>query len=121
LLHSLGKFLQEEFCRRGGDVAFRWAGDEFAVILPGASLANARLRAEVLRKQVSRLRVRHQEKTLRPVTVSIGVAALTDHGFTPELLLDAADTALMRAKRNGRNRVEVARLSNKGKGDFPSS
>jgi diguanylate cyclase (GGDEF)-like protein len=109
LLRNLGALL-ERFCRRGGDIAFRYAGDEFTVILPGASLENSRLRAEELRKQVERLRVRYQDKPLGPVTVSIGVAAFPGHGSTPEALIEAADQAAFRAKRNGRNRVEVASI-----------
>jgi diguanylate cyclase (GGDEF)-like protein len=109
VLRSLGTFLQDDFCRRAGDVAFRFGGEEFTVILPGASLENSRLRAEELRKQVRRLRVRHENRPLGRVTVSVGVAAFPDHGSTPEALIKAADQAQIRAKRKGRDRVEVAR------------
>jgi diguanylate cyclase (GGDEF)-like protein len=120
LLRQLGRFLQEDFCRRGGDIAFRYGGEEFTVILPGAALENTRLRAEELRKQVRRLQVRHEERPLGQVTVSVGVAAFPDHGSTPEALIKAADTALFRAKRKGRDRVEVARLPNQRRSRTPS-
>src|SRR6266542_3200878 len=113
VLRRLGTLLRERLCRRPGDLAFRYgAGDEFTVILPGASLKNSQQRAEELRKEVMGLRVPHEEKLLRPVTVSIGVAAFPDHGSTPEAMIKAADYALFRAKEKGRNRVEIAGLPN---------
>src|SRR5262249_49860229 len=89
VLRNLGSFLQERLCRREGDLAFRYAGEEFTVILPGASLENSRLRAEELRRQVKGLQVRHEERLLDPVSVSIGVAAFPEHGSTPAALIKA--------------------------------
>jgi diguanylate cyclase (GGDEF)-like protein len=113
LLRHLGTFLQESFCRRAGDVAFRYAGEEFTVILPGASLADSWRRAHELLKQVRRLHVRHEDKPLGRVTVSVGVAAFPEDGFTAEALIMVADKRLLRAKEEGRDRVEPGRPPNR--------
>jgi diguanylate cyclase (GGDEF)-like protein len=57
------------------------------------------------------MRVVHQGRTIGPLTASIGVAAFPDHGLDGETLLRAADTALYRAKHEGRDRVIVASVS----------
>jgi len=64
--------------------------------------------AEVIREKVAQLNVQYQGQVLEPVSISIGVGIFPDHGQTPEALIHNADTALYRAKNNGRNRVEVA-------------
>ncbi len=93
---------------RSCDVACRFGGEEFAVILPEASLEVSRQRAEQLREKAAHLNARHRFESLGNVTISIGVASFPEHGNTSELLLEAADGALYRAKREGRNRVNVA-------------
>jgi diguanylate cyclase (GGDEF)-like protein len=113
LLRHLGTFLQESFCRRAGDLAFRYAGEEFTVILPGASLADCCRRATDLLKHVRRLHVRHEDKPLGRVTVSVGVAAFPEDGFTAEALIEVADKRLIRAKEKGRDRVEPTRPPNR--------
>ena len=77
-------------------------------MLPGASLAVARQRAEELRRAVAAMRVRHAQLDMPAVSMSCGVAAFPDHGVTADALLRAADQALYRAKEAGRNRVESA-------------
>jgi diguanylate cyclase (GGDEF)-like protein len=102
-------------CLRGAlrptDMIARYGGEEFAVLLPGAALAQARevgerLRAAVASRPIDGL----GDEPLDPVTVSIGVAELPKardaHAF-----IEAADRALYRAKREGRNRVCVAEPS----------
>jgi diguanylate cyclase (GGDEF)-like protein len=106
LLRSLGSFLHNNV--RGGDVACRFGGEEFVLILPEAPLEAARQRAEELRIGCSDLFVQHRGQALGAVTVSLGVAAFPEHGSTAEALLSAADAALYRAKQEGRNRVVVA-------------
>ncbi len=93
---------------RGGDIACRMGGEEFAIMMPGASLNVARQRAEHLRAAVAALRVRHAQVDLPSVSMSCGVAAFPDHGVTADALLRASDQALYRAKEAGRNRVESA-------------
>lgn len=78
----------------------RYGGEEFALLLPGVDAAQARQRAEVLRAAVA--------ASPLGVTVSVGVAGFVpDPGSGRDLLLRRADGALYRAKRAGRNRVEV--------------
>ncbi|MEO6226519.1 MAG: diguanylate cyclase, partial [Thermomonas sp.] len=65
-------------------------------------------RAEAIRVAVEAMQVAHLGAALGKVTVSIGVATFPDHGAAPDVLMRLADEALYRAKRAGRNRVEVA-------------
>ena len=105
LLRHLGSFLQSYI--RADDLAFRYGGEEFVVILPEAKLDSARLRAEQLVRDFRRLDVQYRGSTLGPLTVSVGLAAFPDHGTTAEAVLRAADQALYRAKAEGRDRVVV--------------
>jgi diguanylate cyclase (GGDEF)-like protein len=91
---------------RKQDMAARWGGDEFAVLLPETNLEEAVAAAERLRARVQAARpVRHDV----PLTVSIGVAALdVDAPDAAELVVAAADGALYEAKAAGRNRVAAA-------------
>ncbi len=93
---------------RGGDIACRMGGEEFAIMMPGATLAVAGQRAEELRRAITELRVRHAKLDMPAISMSCGVAAFPDHGVTADALLRAADQALYRAKEAGRNRVESA-------------
>ncbi|MUZ75408.1 diguanylate cyclase [Agrobacterium vitis] len=101
---------------RPGDLASRYGGEELAVILPDTDGEGAREIAERLRLAIESLGLPHDDNPQGGgrVTVSIGSAtALSRSGGTigmPEGLLLAADTALYKAKHNGRNRVEVALL-----------
>lgn len=106
LLSGFGKLLQEH--SRGEDIACRYGGEEFTLIMPETEVETALKRAEDIRAAVEGMRVRHLGSELPKVTVSIGVAGFPVDGSAPEELLRAADEALYRAKRNGRNRVERA-------------
>lgn len=105
LLRHLGSFLQSYI--RADDLAFRYGGEEFVVILPEATLDSARQRAEKLVKDFKRLDVQYRGQTLGPLTVSVGLAAFPEHGDSAEAVLRAADQALYRAKAEGRDRVVV--------------
>ncbi len=109
LLRVLGDFLLTHV--RAEDIACRYGGEEFVVILPEASLAMCRSRAEQLWKGVQGLSVNVHGELLRGVTTSVGVAAFPGHGTTMSGLLRAADAALYAAKRQGRDRVEIAALT----------
>jgi len=74
----------------------------------GASLEIAGQRAEELRQGVERLELGHGGKTLKPVTISLGVACFPEHGASWEAALKTADAALYRAKAAGRNCVVMA-------------
>ena len=92
------------------DIACRYGGEEFLLVMPGASLEHTREQAEHLRQAVKALEVKYQDRFLKAPTISLGVAIFPDHGTTSEELIDAADAALYRAKKAGRDRVEVARF-----------
>ena len=106
LLAQFGKLLAEH--GRGEDIACRYGGEEFTLILPEAPAEAALERARAICSAVEAMRVQHMGRELPQVTVSIGVATFPAHGNSPEDLLRAADEALYRAKHGGRNRVEQA-------------
>jgi len=93
---------------RAEDIVCRFGGEEFLVILPQANLKVSQARAERIRSKLRELTVLHQGQPLGMVTVSVGVAELPRHGTTPKELIEAADAALYRAKKAGRDRVMVA-------------
>ena len=105
-LKELGKFLKEQI--RQYDIACRFGGEEFVLMLPEISLDLAKERAESMREKAKRLRVQYKDHTLDPVTISLGVAVFPEHGSTGEAVLKAADEALYKAKREGRDRVVAA-------------
>tara|TARA_R100000306_G_scaffold62494_2_gene71177 strand:- start:22511 stop:24634 length:2124 start_codon:yes stop_codon:yes gene_type:complete len=97
--------------QRPSDLVGRWGGEEFMILLADATGPAAVTIAERIRQLIARTVVRHEAITIN-ISVSIGVAATipgnTGTGYsTPDLLVDAADRALYRAKLNGRNRVEL--------------
>jgi len=89
---------------RTHDLAARYGGEEFAILLPATSLETAMGIAERIREEVARVRFPDCPEHL---TISIGLAAWAP-GETARDLFAHADAALYKAKRNGRNRVEVA-------------
>ena len=90
---------------RTGDALYRYGGEEFLVLLPEQRIDAAALAAERLRAAVEALALPHPAGGV--VTVSAGVAAMTDDDCQPDELFKLADQALYRAKHGGRNRVEL--------------
>jgi diguanylate cyclase (GGDEF)-like protein/PAS domain S-box-containing protein len=105
LLRGVGDFLKTH--TRGEDIACRYGGEEFILVLPGAALEHTRQRAEEIRMGIQALVMHHQGQALDTVTISVGVAVFPD-SETADLLIRAADQALYQAKRNGRDRVAIA-------------
>jgi len=93
---------------RAEDFVCRYGGEEFVIVLPTADLRATAARAERIRSRIRELVVMHQGQSLGLITISVGVAALPVHGMAEKELLQAADAALYRAKREGRDRVAVA-------------
>jgi two-component system cell cycle response regulator len=89
------------------DGAGRYGGEEFLLVLPGCDLATTVERAEQIRKGLSATEIKIRDRSLR-VTTSMGVAlAASDGDINAGELLLQADTALYRAKSNGRDRIEI--------------
>jgi diguanylate cyclase (GGDEF)-like protein len=105
VLRKVGCLLKE--WSRGEDIACRYGGEEFTLILTGTSSEVTRLRAEQFRQAARGLEVPHAGRSLGGITISAGVAAFPDHGFTAAEFLRAADQALYQAKAIGRDRVVV--------------
>ena len=92
--------------KRAGDLAARFGGEEFIVLMPRTSLAGALGVAEMLRSSIEALQIEHRTNPHRVVTVSIGcwsTVPAVDH--LPESLIEAADQGLYSAKQGGRNRI----------------
>jgi diguanylate cyclase (GGDEF)-like protein len=107
MLKGVGAELLRLF--RGEDVACRYGGDEFTIVLPEASLADVWRRAEQMRDAVKRLDLSYEGSKLGAITLSIGVAAYPDHGQTGERVLLASDAAAYAAKAEGGDRIMVGR------------
>jgi diguanylate cyclase (GGDEF)-like protein len=91
---------------RSADVASRYGGEEFSILLPQTSLAEATSIAERIRRRVERARYPHgKTQPHGAVTISIGVSAFSPTLNTPASIIGAADRALYLAKRQGKNRV----------------
>jgi diguanylate cyclase (GGDEF)-like protein len=100
-LRLVAETLRNHF--RPGDMVARFGGDEFSILLPGASAEDARTCAERARWAV--LKATEQDPGAPKITLSAGVAG-AERGDTLETLIARADDALYRAKLGGRNRVE---------------
>ncbi|MCS3902173.1 diguanylate cyclase (GGDEF)-like protein [Methylohalomonas lacus] len=117
--HQAGDLQLKEFAHylrrhiRGEDIACRYGGEEFVLLLPGSTLEQARDRAESLRQGLSSLQLDFHGQSLPTVTASFGVAAFTNQDQDWETVLHLADTALYQAKRAGRDRVVVTDYGDK--------
>lgn len=105
-LRKLGSLLLSQV--RGEDIACRYGGDEFILILPDASSQVTLQRAEQITKLARWAYLQLDGQNLSAVTLSIGVAVFPEHGETSTAILKAADAALYLAKHAGRNRVSMA-------------
>jgi diguanylate cyclase (GGDEF)-like protein len=109
VLRQLGAFLTGQI--RYEDIACRYGGEEFVIVLPDAALGIAAQRAEGIRSGVKSMRVQVAGKTLPGITLSLGVSAIPEFEASGEGLLRAADAALYRAKAEGRDRMVVAKAA----------
>jgi diguanylate cyclase (GGDEF)-like protein len=103
VLRALGAFLQKHV--RGSDIACRYGGEEFMLILSPSTVEGAQQRAEKIREDARLLKVDHAGKDLGAITLSLGVAIFPDHASDTAAMIKAADVALYQAKRDGRDRV----------------
>jgi diguanylate cyclase (GGDEF)-like protein len=102
-LVAVAQRLQAEL--RDSDQLGRWGGEEFVILLPGASLENAHHTSDRILRRVAAEPVRVQDAGVS-MTVSIGIAVFDPLHDEADTVLQRADAALYRAKANGRNRVE---------------
>jgi two-component system cell cycle response regulator len=110
--HDAGDDVLREFALRirksirNIDLACRYGGEEFVIVMPETDLAVATVVAERIRRRIATepFSIQQGARELE-VTISIGIAALGDPSDTATTILKRADTALYRAKRDGRNRV----------------
>jgi len=112
--HEAGDWLLQELARifrtqlRAEDIACRYGGEEFTLILPELAQDVAAERAEDLLRAVRASEVQYRGKALPPFSISIGVSTCPRNGVARETLLLAADRALYAAKEQGRDRAIVA-------------
>src|SRR5258705_12278473 len=90
---------------RGEDIICRYGGDEFLMVMAQASLDVLQERAEELRRGVRGLEIEYDGRRIGGLTLSVGIGIFPDHGESGRAALRAADTALYRAKRAGRDCV----------------
>jgi diguanylate cyclase (GGDEF)-like protein len=119
VLREVGAVLRSFF--RGEDVACRYGGEEFALVMTDTSAEGALARASQLREQVHQLSLSFRRQALGPVTISVGIATLPLHASTAEVLLRVADKALYRAKHEGRDRVVLADTTESTEGALADS
>ena len=106
ILRELGSLLLRQV--RGEDIACRYGGDEFLLIMPDATREVTRERAELICELAKQFHLHFEGESLAAVTLSLGVAVFPKHGATSTAILRAVDAALYYAKHDGRGRVVVA-------------
>ena len=112
--HGAGDEVLREFSKhlqaftRAEDMACRYGGEEFVLIMTDANREDAFERAEGLRKGIKNLDINYRGIALNSVTISIGISANINYSSTADELLRAADMALYRSKEAGRDRVSIA-------------
>jgi diguanylate cyclase (GGDEF)-like protein len=112
--HQAGDLLLREVAAviksrvRAADLACRYGGEEFALILSDVDTEGARSCVNNLREAIKQLSLQYRGQSLGSITISAGIAAFPTHSEDSENLIHAADEALYRAKKQGRNRVVVS-------------
>ncbi len=104
VLENLGGLISGNL--RMGDIPCRYGGEEFTIIMPGATLETTVERAQLLRDKINEMRTYYDMREIK-ITASMGVAAYPLHGSNGEEALIHADRALYHAKENGRDKVVV--------------
>ncbi len=105
VLVGMGRVLTHHF--RDADVVCRMGGEEFVIIMPGATAAVAEVRLSELLEVLSHKRFRYRDRVLGPLSISCGIATFPEHAGDPLTLIGLADKALYSAKNRGRARVEI--------------
>lgn len=104
VLYQIGKTIHA--CLRSMDSAYRYGGEEFTVLLPQTSNTEAAIVAKRIKELIARMKFYPRENETAGITISIGVTEYRQ-GDTPEQLVERADLAMYRSKKDGRNRVTI--------------
>ena len=110
--HSLGNLVLKEIARvinetkRKEDIPVRFGGDEFAIILTDASIEDAYILAERLRRKIESISI-PSGKEIITTSVSIGISHFPENGETPRELFIVADKLASKAKNEGKNRIKI--------------
>ncbi|MBN3926849.1 diguanylate cyclase [Nostoc sp. NMS4] len=102
VLQGLAKLLLKSI--RSFDIACRWGGEEFVIVMPNMTLETLRKRVEQLRLDIEQMQLRDGDQILENITASFGIA-VSEPGMTVKNLLNRANQAMLEAKRTGKNRV----------------
>lgn len=103
MLYHMARVIEKSI--RKGDIAARFGGEEFSVLLIHSTIESAQAAAERIRSSIEEMVLRYNQKELR-ITVSIGIShAIIGSDIEPDKLIQQADTALYKSKSQGRNRV----------------
>jgi diguanylate cyclase (GGDEF)-like protein len=111
--HPAGDALLREFAAvlkrrvRAGDVACRFGGEEFSIIITESEARGAAICAEQIRQDIKQVDIHYMGHALGSVTLSAGIAVFPEDGQSAEDLVHAGDVALYRAKTDGRDRVVI--------------
>jgi len=105
VLKDIGTFLRSHL--RAGDIACRYGGEEFLLVLPECSIDDAVDRLREASSEIAGRAFVHQREPLPRVTLSVGIAEMSPALSSSEALIAAADQALYEAKHKGRSRIEV--------------
>ncbi|MCC5646600.1 diguanylate cyclase [Nostoc sp. CHAB 5824] len=102
VIQGLAKLLLKSI--RSFDIACRWGGEEFVIVMPNMTLENLRKRVEQLRVDVEQMQLKDGDQILQSITASFGIA-VSEPGITVKEFLSRANQAMLEAKRTGKNRV----------------
>jgi len=106
ILQSISNLLNQNI--RKSDIACRYGGEEFVILMPETTLEAAREVAEKLRKAIKSISLFRESETVKNITLSFGVSSFPRNGLTRMKIIESADKALYRAKREGRDKVCIA-------------
>lgn len=107
VLSEVARMTRERIASDGPEMCFRYGGEEFCIVSPGATEADAWAAVEALRRDVESASLVFEGQSLS-VTFSAGIASFPEHGSNRGALFESADAAMYRAKQTGRNRTLLA-------------
>ncbi|MDZ8068010.1 MAG: diguanylate cyclase [Nostoc sp. DedQUE08] len=102
VLQGLAQLLLKSI--RSFDIACRWGGEEFVIVMPNMTLETLRKRVEQLRLDIEQMQLKDGDRLLESITASFGIA-VSEPGITVKDFLNRANQAMLEAKRTGKNRV----------------